>query len=306
LDAGGFSGARVWRVADRCLRAWPPDESFPARLDLIHDLMTQARESGLTFVPRLELTADLSSRAEHRGRWWELAEWLPGRADYHDRPSGTRLEAACVGLARLHLTWCGGLRPATGPCPAVGRRLDTLRTWQHLRDGGWDALASASRSDPLYPLIERAAAVLARRLCSVPAWLASWTERKWQLQPCLCDVWHDHLLFEDDRLTGLVDYGSIKLDHVAVDLARMLGSLVADDEDGWRGGLAAYRGVRQLAAEEADLARALDRTGTVLGVANWLRWLCADRRAFADRAAVAQRLGTLVTRMEHWDDKLPD
>jgi Ser/Thr protein kinase RdoA (MazF antagonist) len=150
----------------------------------------------------------------------------------------------------------------------------------------------AANSDPLYPLIGRAAAALARWLGSLPAWLLTWTAPKWHVQPCLCDVWHDHLLFTDDRLTGLVDYTSIKRDHVAVDLARMLGSLVADDDDGWRTTLAAHRSVRPLSAEEAALARALDRTGTVLGVANWLRWLYADaassRKAPPSRSAWAR------------------
>ena len=98
------------------------------------------------------------------------------------------------------------------------------------------------------------------------------------LQPCLCDVWHDHLLFSGDTLTGLVDYGSVKIDHVAVDLARMLGSLVEDNTAKWDLGLLGYRGIRPFSASEEGLARALDRAGIVLGAANWLKWLCLERR----------------------------
>jgi homoserine kinase type II len=142
--------------------------------------------------------------------------------------------------------------------------------------------------------------VLARWVDRVPAWLQPWAGTAWRLQPCLCDLWHDHLLFEGDRLTGLVDYGAVKVDHVAVDLARMLGSLVADDAEGWRVGLGAYREVRGLAPEEVGLARALDRTGAVLGVVTWLRWLYADGRAFETRTAAERRLGELVSRIEGW------
>jgi Ser/Thr protein kinase RdoA (MazF antagonist) len=296
---GGFSGARLWRVEGFCLRAWPPDDSFPARLDHIHQLMTQARDAGLTFVPRLERAADGSSCIEHGGRWWELVEWLPGRADYCDRPTTARLQAACCALARLHVMWGRG-SVRTDVCPAVQRRFDSLRQWHELRTGGWDPLTVVTASDRLRSLTERAVAVLARRLASIQPWLTPWAEPRWPLQPCLCDVWHDHLLFEEDRLTGLIDYGSVKLDHVAADLARLLGSLVEDDDEGWHVGLTAYRSVRPLSAEEAELARTLDRTGTVLGVANWLRWLYAEHRAFENRDAVAQRLGTLVTRLEKW------
>ncbi len=113
-------------------------------------------------------------------------------------------------------------------------------------------------------------------------------------------MWHDHILFDGDRLSGIVDYGAIKVDHVAVDLAQLLGSLVGDDTESWTHGLAAYRTVRPLAPEEEELARVLDRAGTLLGMANWLRWLYQERRPFDDIPAVAGRLRTLVERVERW------
>ena len=95
----------------------------------------------------------------------------------------------------------------------------------------------------------------------IPICLKRWADRTWPLQPCLCDVWHDHVLFDGDRVTGLVDYGAVKIDHPAVDVARLLGSLVEDDADGWAIGLTAYREVRPFTADEAQLARALDCRG---------------------------------------------
>ena len=56
-NAGGFSGARLWRLqgplGSLCLRAWPSDGPSPDRLRLIHGLMKRAHDSGLDFVPRL-------------------------------------------------------------------------------------------------------------------------------------------------------------------------------------------------------------------------------------------------------------
>jgi Ser/Thr protein kinase RdoA (MazF antagonist) len=120
------------------------------------------------------------------------------------------------------------------------------------------------------------------------------------IQPCLCDIWHDHILFAGDAIFGIIDYGSVRRDHVAVDLARMLGSLIGDDAAMFAAGLAAYRRVRPLSTEEEDLVRVLDETGTLLGTANWLIWLHHDNRHFEDPKAVARRLGTLVARIEHW------
>jgi homoserine kinase type II len=113
-------------------------------------------------------------------------------------------------------------------------------------------------------------------------------------------VWHDHVLFSGDAVSGLVDYGSVRIDHAAVDLARLLGSLVGDDSAGWEAGLEAYVALRPLSQSEQGLARALDQTGTILGMANWLRWLYLEHRVFVDRKAVADRLGALVRRIEAW------
>jgi Ser/Thr protein kinase RdoA (MazF antagonist) len=118
------------------------------------------------------------------------------------------------------------------------------------------------------------------------------------LQPCLCDVWHDHVLFEGDAVTGLVDYGSVKRDHVSADLSRLLGSLVPDDPGLTAAGLEAYLRLRPLSGQEQALVAALDETGTLLGAANWLRWLYHDGRRFEDRSAVARRLAELVGRLE--------
>jgi Ser/Thr protein kinase RdoA (MazF antagonist) len=117
------------------------------------------------------------------------------------------------------------------------------------------------------------------------------------IQPCVCDLWHDHILFQRDAVTGIVDFGSVKEDHVAVDLARLLGSLVGDEAAMWEVGFAAYERVRTLTAEERELARVLDRTGTILAAANWLRWLYHERRRYDRPDAVRDRLAALVRRV---------
>jgi homoserine kinase type II len=186
-------------------------------------------------------------------------------------------------------------------CPAVRRRLEFVADWQRLVRSGWHPLTAAGREDPLLPLLERAWHRLPDALERVPRRLQRWTATAQRSQPCLCDLWHDHLLFEGDRLTGLLDYGAVKVDHVAVDLARMLGSLIDSDPAGWQAGLRAYRQIAPLEADEEELAHALDETGIVLGVANWMRWLYEEHRPFPDRSAVARRFATLVDRLETLD-----
>jgi homoserine kinase type II len=299
-NSGGFSGAVLWRIdgpaGPLCLRAWPAHETWP-RLLFRHQLMTQARQYGLPFVPAIFNTLDGATGVEHAGRLWELTEWLPGQANFHELPSPARLDAACTALAQLHTAW-RSTPGETAICPAIRRRLDFLDEWHRLLHSGWHPLDAAGRADPLFPLVERAWRRLPDALEQVPHRLRRWTTANHRLQPCLCDLWHDHLLFEGDRLTGLIDYGAVKIDHVAVDLARMLGSLVKGDPAGWRTGLLAYRRFAALNAEEEELARVLDETGTLIGVANWLRWLYEEKRPFADPSSVVRRLTELVDRLE--------
>jgi Ser/Thr protein kinase RdoA (MazF antagonist) len=302
-NRGGFSGARLWRcqgvAGHLCLRAWPPSKTA-AWVRRLHGLMESARRQGLAFVPAVYATDNGDTVVEAAGRVWELTQWLEGRASFAEAPSATRLEAACEALARLHRAWETFTAPAE-PCPAVRRRLRLLADWQALVSAGWRPQAPPmSQLDPLWPIAERAWRGLPRWLPEVPRCLGPWSNFCCPVQPCLCDPWHDNLLFEGDRLTGLVDYGTVKNDHVAVDVARLLGSLVGDAPEGWERGLGAYRRVRGLSRDEEQLARVLDRTGVILGVVNWLRWLYYEGRPYEDVSAVAQRLESLVKRTESW------
>jgi Ser/Thr protein kinase RdoA (MazF antagonist) len=234
--------------------------------------------------------------ANAAGRIWELTEWMPGKADFCNSPTRARLQSACRALARVHKAWEKAAGKSVSPCPAVQRRLDCLRDWKGLKSSGWDPRTGCRPTDPLRDLIERASHYLTIQLPAVSEQLRPWVPWRNRVQPCLCDVWHDNLLFTNDQLVGLVDYGSAKSDHVAVDLARLLGSLVKDDEAGWKVGLDAYRSERPFSLEEEELAHVLDRTGTVLAITTWLRWLLLENREIENRDAVGRRLADLLER----------
>jgi Ser/Thr protein kinase RdoA (MazF antagonist) len=123
--------------------------------------------------------------------------------------------------------------------------------------------------------------------------LWDWLDRVVPLQPCIGDVWHDHILFDGERVTGVIDYGAAKVDHVAADLARLLGSLVPDMPDRMQQALCVYSAIRPL--PNPELVTVLDAAGVVGAVVNWLRLL--NRDFTADRLAVARRLEMLVRRL---------
>src|SRR5262249_1201866 len=151
-----------------------------------------------------------------------------GRASFKDSPTDSKLAQACQTLAKVHNAW----RPASsqwGLCPAIKRRLACLRSWLEKVQTGWRLEPHDSISLALMPLAQNAWDLLTHATAQLGIQLSPWLGKPVSLQMCLCDIWHDHLLFEGERLAGLIDFGSVKLDHVAADLARMLGSLVQDD-----------------------------------------------------------------------------
>jgi homoserine kinase type II len=109
-------------------------------------------------------------------------------------------------------------------------------------------------------------------------------------------------LFTGDEVTGLIDYGAVKVDNVAVDLARLLGSLVGNDSKLYARGLDAYAAARPLTKSERDLVRVIDRTSVILALSNWCRRLKDKRCQFDDHAAVGRRIQELVRRAEEWDE----
>jgi Ser/Thr protein kinase RdoA (MazF antagonist) len=282
-NRGGFSGARIVRLSCLrgvfCLRGGTPGETA-SRVTARHAMMHMARADGLHFVPGIVPTRSGATVVEQGGRCWELMQWMPGRADFHAAPSPGRLEVAVEALARLHLAWGRHALPGVAECPGVRRRLDAVR--------------EQPRIDPFADSLQRELAFWLPQVSGILARMPLVG-----LQPVLRDIWHDHLLYEGDRLAGLVDYASIDLDSVAVDLARMLGSLIDDDGASWQFALSVYRRVRPLSADEERLVRALDRAGVIAALANWHRWISSGKRDPAS-PHVRERMGRLVGRVGRW------
>jgi homoserine kinase type II len=121
---------------------------------------------------------------------------------------------------------------------------------------------------------------------------------EWPLQPAIRDIHHDHVLFTGDEVTGLIDFGALRIDTPLADVARLVGSLAGDDQADRDFALAAYSEQRPLSAVDRQWIDWLDRSGLVLGGLNWLTWLYLDRRDMGDPARVQQRLADLCRRLQ--------
>ncbi|MEO2088269.1 MAG: phosphotransferase [Gemmataceae bacterium] len=267
VESAGFSGAGVWCGYDRTSPAFAlkvtPGSSLAERTRTIHRWMSAARSAGLGFVPAVVPTTSGDTVAVSPEGVAEVVGWMPGTADFHASPTAVKLTAACAALADLHRVWHAVERHIT-PCPAVQRRLNLLAEWERLRPA-FDRFDAEARI-----LLLSSAAVVNARLPECRRSLAAWSATPVVVFPCLCDVWHDHVLFAGDRVSGVIDYSAMKVDSPAVDLARLLADLVDLRSGQLADGMAVYQDASPPAPVPDELVRVLADTGVVCGIANWV------------------------------------
>lgn len=310
-SGGGFSGAQLWRVElvgtkeELCLRRWPLQQQDAVPLQAIHRAQQFAAQQ-LVFVPKLNATHAGETLVHAAGAWWELSAWLAGAADYHAHPSSAKLGAALQALAKLHQRWAEfrpGNMTSHAPPPTILRRLARLETLLSTDERAIRRALETHTPSPTLPgLAFRAEQLLEFFTDLAPAThdqLVRAAVIAVPLQTCLRDVWHDHILFTGDEVSGIVDYGAVGWDSVATDVARLAGSLARDDADAWRTCLAAYQQIRALSTDELVLVEVCDAANVLLSGMNWLEWLLVERRQFDGESRILARLDETLARLVH-------
>ncbi|MFM9963019.1 MAG: phosphotransferase enzyme family protein [Planctomycetaceae bacterium] len=325
-DSEGFSGAVVLRVVvpdklhgsevEYCLRGWPPESFSRERLTGLHRLLAFVHKSGVKQVPvplRNKFGTTLYAEAS---QFWQMEPWMPGRADFSSDPSDARLRNAMSALAQWHEA-ASRFEPYPAEAgwfqsqlfdksPTVADRLERIERYYTqdvanlrnllaqtttLGDWGQDFLELADLSRRILDAFDRSVE-------SIGSKLQSYCDVKFRLQPCLRDVWHDHVLFDGDQVTGLIDPNAAKTESPATDLARLLGSFLGDDHDRWEFALTAYRQVRPLSDREAKVARVLDQSTVLLSGLTWLERLFVYKEDYANPPRILTRLRQIVARLD--------
>ena len=306
----GFSGARVFRVEIEqsvfCVRQWPtgmPRE----RLQAIHGLLDHVDRNGNSSIPVPLSSSDGQTVAPFHGHLWQVEPWLPGEADFDQNPTDVRLQAAMIGLANWHRVASQYEPPHRDtdwllPChedksPTVASRLHSLVRWRANLDDAERRLMLAP--DDRFRYLGQQLTIHFRRLAdSIGRELQQVESLSVRQQPCIRDLWHDHLLFCGDRLTGIIDFGAVKTDSIACDLSRLLGSLFGNDASAWQRALDAYEQTRPLTTVEHQLLRPLNRSGILLSGMTWLQRRAENRISAEQLPRVIARLEKIIGQLE--------
>ena len=212
-----------------------------------------------------------------------------------------------VALARWHLAasryvslkdaaeWFG--RHGSAESPTVAERLSILGSAEEGKVGLIRSCLAAEKEDSIRNLASEILDLYRRGRDRMIADLRGVRSLSVSLQPVLRDVWHDHLLFTGDKVTGLIDPSACRADSVACDLSRLIGSLAGDDVRERGFALEEYERIRPLSSNERVLVQVFDRSGVLLSGWTWLEWLYLERRPFPDVSRVIVRLTEILTRM---------
>lgn len=312
VEQGGFSGARVWKLTTDAgafaLRQWPRPGLERARLTGLHRLLAHIFDRDLPQVA-VPVTAKAGTTlVEVHSRLWQLEPWMPGTADFAEAPSDQKLSAALTALAHWHRAaarfvpteserpWFASHDLAASP--GISERLERIAVWNPGRlHNAEQKLAGLPWPEFRGVATEIVDCFRAKRRI-IDNELRAASGIRFCLQPCLRDVWHDHVLYTGDEVTGLIDPAACRSETVAGDIARLVGSLIKDDRPRWDVALTAYQTVRPLSLTERGAVELFDRSGVLLSGMTWIDWVVFQGRPVTNPERVQKRLETILTRLQ--------
>ena len=306
IDRQGFSGAQIFQVktsiGDFALRAWPSNGPEIQRLRALHRLLSHIFSRGVENIPVPILSSQSSSVVEMFARHWQLEPWMPGKSTFHDNPSDARLVDVMKCLASWHnaaadFSEAKCFETKQGESPGIVARAEQLKKLKSSLSRRLDVKRMNAPQDFVLVVndtlqqFELLADKIARQLTFA-------SNLQVRCQPCIRDIWHDNLLFTEDRLTGIVDFGAAMSDNIAIDLARCLGSLLGDDKSRWDTAINQYQQLRQLSNDELTLIEVFDQANVLLSGTTWIfRFLNGEQQLASDKRVI-DRMQMFLDRMK--------
>jgi homoserine kinase type II len=221
---------------------------------------------------------------------------MPGKADFLHNTNDQRLGNMSRALARFHLA-SAQFNLDFNRSSCVNTRVEQLANVDQTISNVQRAPAG-SRNQTFENFRQTVTVRVGPLASALQSKLSRFTGTVFPVQPVIRDVWHDHVFFTGDQVTGLVDFGAMQIDNVALDLARLLGSTVRDDRNQWRFAMQSYREIRPLSDTEIELLPLLDECGIILGSLNWLKWIFLDGRPFENWQGAKKRVDFLAERLQ--------
>ena len=331
---GGFSGACIFRVEDSCggvyaVRRTPTADAMPAErhcelVALLRDINVRGCEIIPVPLQHTQSSLGVLETTDTRGftnvdhsltrirtheSVWQMEPWMPGEPATGP-PTSRQVESTLEALALLHKTAAESvqagsnnqmLRVAREHSPGIARRLEIV---SELSNGLLARFIKATVSEP-----DPDFRSCAKRLCSaLEFWLPWLTEQltevaamTFQLQPVIRDLWKPHVLFTQERVSGIIDLNAMATDHVGLDATRLFRSWFGADVERIRDAMTLFNVQRSLDQHERQLLQAFDAATVLLSPVTWLRRRFVAASESCLRSDVLDRLAQLTTLAEKFE-----
>jgi Ser/Thr protein kinase RdoA (MazF antagonist) len=319
----GFSGGSVYRCdatdGSYALKLWPTGTSSQ-RVDEVHAIQRFASKS-LAILPSLRSLGRNRYRLTLESTHVELSTWMPGSAfnakstdelnsirclssrDFSKKDLfvNAAVSAGAAAIARFHEV-THGLGTERSAAPAISQRLKRLGELRH----ALPRVLADSRHwcGPAQLAVEKLRRDWPRLHNASELELQPWLHKAMPVQWVLRDIHREHILFENERVSGIVDFDAVRRDTVATDLARWVGSFADLDVavgELWPEAIAGYTSVREISTCEQQLSSAIERASWYIHLANWVTWIAGKSQDIPGGIEAAQgRVSALLRRSDVW------
>ena len=292
----GFSGANLWKIevgSDLyCLKQWTQGMPKAKTRDLITTVLPQISSRGLDLACPIEsVEGGLLIRID--GRIWDLSRWINGSPVVDTAVSENQLQSAMEWLASYH-NLAGEVCSSQGFSPSLEYRMELTGK---LHENTLVKLANYPYEGIDPELVQLFLGFASKQLGNFSVALKMAASQLYPLLPVVADLWSDHVFFVQDRVSGVIDFGAMKMDTPCLDLARLLGCYQTHLDSAISKGLEYYQALRPVSAAQRQLIELYDHAYVILAGVQWLIWLGPEKRVFSDMSRVNNRLKRIARRI---------
>jgi len=254
----GLSGSAVYKIISFngvfALKFYTP--STLSSLQCAQALIAKSQKNGFTLFPVIIPCKSNETVVYENGLYWDLSSWIPGVTP---EIWGDTLVQSINKLVEFHIA-IGFHESEYAVMPAMENRVREINSFS------LSAINSSSLSFlPVSSLMEHLIWIKQElnylNVSPLPTV---------KIQYCWGDARRENILFDNNKISGFVDYNAMRKDCKEVDVSRMISSFAVDDYAIWTDALNTYSAKASI---NYLVCRKLDILGTINSFYRWLVWL---------------------------------
>jgi aminoglycoside phosphotransferase (APT) family kinase protein len=189
--------------------------------------------------------------------------------------------------------------------PGIAERSKRLNDWTAIEIGVWnqqlntrlERIATIFELEVFREVLGRTLDRLHRNATSIRSHFQRMLDIPVDCHWVIRDLWRENILVEDERVSGIIDFGASRIDWPDLEIVRMLGSMLEPNDPR----ITKYYDHSPSKMSGEDF-RFLDHSATLLSLLQWLHWICFADISFEGRE---NRVRSRVVELNHRLSQFP-